>query len=88
VLPRGFVKIRHYGLLANAAGGETAPLSPAVVPPDAAANVTARPTKAASDGAEIEPAQRPSCPRCGGCRLERHELSNATAAAHQRENSS
>ena len=76
ILPKSFVKIRHYGLLANAQRQAllalcrrllflatlAAPLpSPEVVP--------------------IEPAQPRSCPSCGGTRLVYRELSPAAPAS-------
>jgi hypothetical protein len=90
VLPRGFVKIRHYGLLANRQRAEKLRHCRRLLfPPTAMASAALMPTKPVSDAAEIAPAQRPSCPRCGSCRFERCELSNAAAAAADRgENSS
>ena len=89
VLPRGFVKIRHYGLLANRQRAEKLHLCRRLLLPlTAVVNATDTPTQATSDKAEIEPAQRPSCPRCGSCRFERRELSNAAQAAPDREENS
>jgi hypothetical protein len=74
VLPKGFVKVRHYGLLANrrrehrlgvcrrllfVAGGAPQPVGDAV---------------------RVEPAQRPCCPHCGGGRVVRHDLGAGLAA--------
>ena len=88
VLPRGFVKIRHYGLLANRQRAEKLhDCRRLLLARTAALNAAGTPTKATSDKAEIEPAQHPVCPRCGGCRLERLELCNA-ASADRGENSS
>ena len=85
VLPRGFVKIRHYGLLANRQRTEKLHLCRRLLLPlTAVVNATDTPTQATSDKAEVAPAQRPVCPRCGGCRLERLELAQATEAAADR----
>jgi hypothetical protein len=90
VLPRGFVKIRHYGLLANRQRADKLhQCRRLLLPLTAVASATGLPAEAASDKAEIAPAQRPICPQCGGCRFERLELSNAAEAAADRgENSS
>ena len=82
VLPRGFVKIRHYGLLANRQRAEKLRYCRRLLLPlTALASITAVPTKAATDVPEVAPAQRPICPRCGGSRLERLELAQAAEAA-------
>jgi hypothetical protein len=76
VLPRGFVKVRHYGLLAN--GQRHARLSvcrrlllvatvAAVVP--------------GADLVPVAPAQPRCCPECGGTRLVHRELTPAVSAA-------
>jgi len=76
VLPRGFVKVRHYGLLAN--GQRHARLSvcrrlllvatvAAVVP--------------GADPVPVAPAQPRCCPECGGTRLVHRELTPAARAA-------
>jgi hypothetical protein len=75
VLPRGFVKVRHYGLLANRdrevrLGQARALLGQAVL-------------AAAVAAAAVAPAEAPAacCPACGGTRLERRRLSPAEAEA-------
>jgi hypothetical protein len=90
VLPRGFVKIRHYGLLANRQRADNLHhCRRLLLPLTAVANTTAVPTQAATDVAEVAPAQRPICPKCGSCRLERLELGQAAEAIADRgENSS
>ena len=90
VLPRGFVKIRHYGLLANRQRVEKLPqCRRLLLPLTATASVAGTATLAASDTAGIAPAQRPTCPQCGGCRFVHIELPNATDAAEvQCENTS
>jgi hypothetical protein len=74
VLPKSFVKIRHYGLLAN--GQREARLAAcrrlllvAAVPPAAPSDETAT----------IEPAQPRCCPNCGGIRLVYREVESAAA---------
>src|SRR5262249_27564437 len=81
VLPKGFVKIRHYGLLANRQRAERLDRCRRLLLPLAAARVAGILMPAASDAAEIAPAQRPTCPQCGGCRFVRLELASATEAA-------
>jgi hypothetical protein len=77
VLPRGFVKIRHYGLLANRHRKEKLALCRRLLLPLAAQPV---PTEAKED-AVIEPALAQHCPRCGGCRFIRIELPREAEAA-------
>jgi hypothetical protein len=69
VLPQGFVKIRHYGLLANAQreGRLTVCRRLLLVAAVAAAVPSA-------DTVPIEPAQPRCCPECGGTRLVYREL--------------
>jgi hypothetical protein len=84
VLPKGLVKIRHYGLLANRHRADKLKLSrrllvPAVAAPELASaapasNVPARP---------VEPAPVPQCPQCGGCRFVRIELPTEAEAAER-----
>jgi len=74
VLPKSFVKIRHYGLVANAqrevrlAACRRLLLVAAVTP--------APPSEQA---APIEPAQPRCCPNCGGTRLVYREIESADA---------
>lgn len=76
VLPKSFVKIRHYGLLANARRAERLARSRQLLLP---ACVLA---KLESPGAEpIEPAPLRSCPQCGGGRLVYAELPSADDGA-------
>jgi hypothetical protein len=86
VLPRGFVKVRHYGLLANRHREEKLKtcrrlLLPLAVMGAAAAQI---PPQLQSDP-KIAPAPMPHCPHCGGCRFLRFELpkemGNETLAA-------
>jgi hypothetical protein len=74
VLPKGFTKIRHYGLLANR--GRTAKLKECrrllfVVN---AACIVAAARDMACDAAPIHPAKLPHCPHCGGQRFFRITL--------------
>ena len=83
VLPRGLVKIRHYGLLANRHRADKLKLSRRLLLPVtvAAANAAAEPS-AASGSSKIEPAPVQHCPKCGGCRFLRIELAKETDVAH------
>lgn len=78
VLPRGFVKIRHYGLLANRQRDDKLTLCRRLL---AAAQLAAGLTAvmAADNKEAVAPAQPQRCPQCGGCRLVRMELSTETA---------
>ena len=78
VLPRGFVKIRHYGLLANRRREERLALCrrlllPLAVSGGASDSEIAAKTANTSDGA-VAPTSPPHCPKCGGCRLVSFEL--------------
>jgi hypothetical protein len=75
VSPQGFVKVRHYGLLANRCRQRRLHLCRRLLLPTAVA------TKALGSAAGIEPAPRPCCPWCGGERIVRHALEPARAAA-------
>jgi hypothetical protein len=77
VLPRGFVKIRHYGLLANRHRKEKLALCRQLLLPLAAQTA---PT-AAKEDAVIAPALAQHCPRCGGCRFTRIELPKEAEAS-------
>jgi hypothetical protein len=83
VLPRGLVKIRHYGLLANRHRANKLELSRRLLLPVtvAAANAGAEPLpdKGAST---IEPAPVQHCPKCGGCRFLRIELAKNQGVAN------
>src|SRR5208283_3497360 len=68
VLPRGFVKIRHYGLLANRERAARLRLSRRLL---LAANVVAQ---LPAPTLPIEPLEPHCCPRCGGRRLVYQEL--------------
>jgi hypothetical protein len=64
VLPRSFVKIRHYGLLANAQREARLTLCRGLL---LVTQVAA--SLVSTDAAVIEPAQPRCCPQCGGSRL-------------------
>src|SRR5262249_52984341 len=69
VLPKGFMKIRHYGLLAHAQRAERLRVCRRLL---LVATVASQlPT---ADPARIEPAQPRCCPACGGTRLIYREL--------------
>ena len=83
VLPKSFVKIRHYGLLANAQRQARLDacrrlLLVAAVPP----------TPPAEDAAKVEPAQPRCCPNCGGTRLIYREIECAAAVRVRAQDSS
>lgn len=77
VLPRGFVKMRHYGLLANRCRAERLSLCRSLLLV-AAMEVLRRCLDAVP---VVEPAREPTCPQCGSCRLARHELLRASSLA-------
>jgi len=64
VLPKSFVKIRHYGLLANAQREARLAVCRRLL---LVANLAAR--LPGADTTPIEPARSPCCPHCGGTRL-------------------
>ena len=76
VLPKGFVKIRHYGLLANARREARLALCRRLLL--AVAVAAALPPPAA---VPLEPAQPRCCPNCGGSRLVCSELGPAEAGS-------
>ncbi|HEX6512581.1 MAG TPA: IS91 family transposase [Chloroflexota bacterium] len=76
VLPRGFVKVRHYGLLAN--GQRHARLS---VCRRLLLVATVAAAVPGADTVPVEPAQPRCCPECGGTRLVYRELTPAASAA-------
>jgi Putative transposase/Transposase zinc-binding domain len=86
VLPRGFVKIRHYGLLANRRREEKLTVCRRLLFAVTAMSA-AEPGKdaAKTDGAAIDPAATPRCPKCGGCRCTRFELPSEAQRKAQRD---
>ena len=79
VLPRGFVKVRHYGLLANRDRAARLAQARALLGRAALAGAAA----AAVAGVAVTPAGAAAgcCPVCGSTRLERQRLVPAAAAA-------
>jgi hypothetical protein len=71
VLPRGFVKIRHYGLLAARGRNERLALCRRLLLP---ATVASRLNAGDAASDKVRPAQEPCCPHCGGQRLNFQEL--------------
>jgi hypothetical protein len=76
VLPRGFVKIRHYGLLANAQRQQRLALGRRLLLVAAVAAALPAP-----DAAPVEPAARRCCEKCGGTRLVYAERTAAETTA-------
>jgi hypothetical protein len=72
VLPSGFVKVRHYGLLANRHREARLTVCRRLL---LVANVAA--TLPDAQAARIEPAQPRCCPQCGGARLVYREMTPA-----------
>jgi hypothetical protein len=75
VLPRGFVKMRHYGLLANRHRQQRLEVCRRLLLLTTVANLVD-----ARAGEVIEPPQEPCCPKCGGRRFVVVELPPADAA--------
>jgi hypothetical protein len=76
VLPRGFVKIRHYGLLAARGRNQRLALCRRLLlPATVAAHLGA--SGEASEG--VRPSREPCCPHCCGQRLSFQELTAAEA---------
>jgi hypothetical protein len=76
VLPKSFVKVRHYGLLANAQREARLAVCRRLL---LVANVAA--TLPSADTAPIEPAQARCCPHCGSTRLIYRALTPVDPAA-------
>jgi Putative transposase/Transposase zinc-binding domain len=74
VLPKGFVKIRHYGLLANAQREARLQACRRLL---LAAAVPLPPST--EDAARVEPAQPRCCPKCGSTRLVYRAVDSAEA---------
>jgi hypothetical protein len=74
VLPKGFVKIRHYGLLANRQRAVKLQICRRLLCPQTAAAGAAGAALPTESDTPIEPARVPHCPKCGGCRLVHLEL--------------
>jgi hypothetical protein len=76
VLPRGFVKIRHYGLLANRHRQERLEICRRLLLTAPVANLLDATARDA-----VEPPQEPCCPKCGGQRFVILELPPAETAS-------
>jgi Putative transposase len=85
VLPRGFLKIRHYGLLANRHRTEKLKECRRLLLVVNAAAVLACADAGAVDNASerIQPAELPHCPQCGGQRFLRIALPKEEPAVGQ-----
>jgi hypothetical protein len=78
VLPKGLVKIRHYGLLASRHRADKLQLGRRLLLP---VTVAAAEPSAANSASQIEPAPVQQCPKCGGCRFLKIELTHDTEIA-------
>jgi hypothetical protein len=67
VLPRGFVKVRHYGFLANRHRAEKLNVCRRLLLPITVMGMPTTPSPPVP--AEIAPAPMPNCPQCGGGRF-------------------
>jgi len=75
VLPKGFVKIRHYGLLGQRHRDKRLALCRSLLEATTMAVLaTIAPASADTKTSPIAPAVQISCPRCGGTRLARSDL--------------
>ena len=70
VLPKGFVKIRHYGLLVNRHREERLDLCRRLL----AVTALRESLSAGAADVPLEPAKVACCPQCGGTRMVREEL--------------
>jgi hypothetical protein len=75
VLPKGFVKVRHYGLLANRHRSERLALCRRLLFVVAALV----PARGVEEGVVVEPARERCCPQCGGRRLVCREVPRESA---------
>lgn len=83
VLPPSFVKIRHYGLLANAQREARLAMCRRLL------LVTAvPPVRSSEDDVQVEPAQPRCCPNCGGTRLVYREIESGDALRLKEQDSS
>jgi hypothetical protein len=80
VLPKGFVKMRHYGLLANRQRAAKLERSRRLLLPAMVAAASVEPALTL-DAPKIEPAPVPHCPQCGGCRFVTFELPKEVSAS-------
>jgi Putative transposase/Transposase zinc-binding domain len=80
VLPRGFVKVRHYGLVANRDRDQRLHLCRTLLLAAGAVGVDGAESAAPASLCLVEPARQRFCPCCGGTRLLYLELPGAGAA--------
>jgi Putative transposase/Transposase zinc-binding domain len=82
VLPKGFVKIRHYGLLANRHRAERLALCRRLLLVEKVRGLLADDGAAAKvDGVTLDPARVPCCPRCGSLRIVCEEIPKQPVAS-------
>jgi hypothetical protein len=81
VLPRGFVKIRHYGLLANRDRAERLHVCRKLLLPVKVAAQAATAADCAEPPVTINPAPKRCCPNCGSERLRFSELPKSERVA-------
>jgi predicted Zn-ribbon and HTH transcriptional regulator len=74
VLPKGFVKIRHYGLLANRQRAAKLTTCRQLLLVVTVATLLTSGASDGNDGSVVPPAARPHCPACGSERLEHRPL--------------
>jgi Putative transposase len=78
VLPTGFVKVRHYGLLANRRREENLTQCRRLLLVE---TVRQRLPGAAESAVEVDPVIQPCCPHCGSRRLVEVELPQTSVPA-------
>jgi hypothetical protein len=88
VLPRGFVKIRHYGILANRHRAAKLQVCRRLLLVVLAATALPAGTESAAEAAFIGVAETPHCPQCGSRRLVHIELPKERNAPAFRPNTS
>jgi Putative transposase/Transposase zinc-binding domain len=79
VLPTGFVKVRHYGLLANRRREELLAVSRRLL--IVAAVAPSSPADQSIGGVGVAPAEPPRCPHCGSARLVHFALESTPSLA-------
>jgi hypothetical protein len=84
VLPKGFVKVRHYGLLAPRGRDDRLDLCRRLLLPA----IISVPLSGDAGAVTLTQAREPSCPQCGGHRLIARELPKAIVPAPPRGDSS
>jgi putative transposase/transposase-like zinc-binding protein len=74
VLPKGFVKIRHYGLLANRHREARLLTARKLLLVVLVLSASTEAEKTAETTLSVDPVKPPCCPQCGGTRWQRREL--------------